>query len=180
MKPARRAPDPEFDEVDVSAAPQTLNASSSGCSTRSLKSAVAVLSFLVVALAAVLGYVAYPKAGDAVPPPPSRAMEAAPSDTDLLATRLFFSAGEEDSKPDATPTYTHAPEISTGHVQRFDVAVSKDRNTGVTRLMDPDAPDQVQYESSFEILTGGVATLGEYDDQFGQVGDGVILSLIHI
>merc|ERR1719324_2007416 len=103
-------------------------------------------------------------------------MESSPSSSDVRNTRLLFSAGEESlsAKIDAAEaSYAHVPEISAGDVQRYDVTVSG-RNIGVTRLMDPENDDKVQYESSFEILTEGSATLGELADRFGQIRDNVI------
>ena len=196
LKPARRAPDPDPIEetqlVSVSSsssssprlAPSAPSQSlSKRCSAASLKGVIAVLSFLVVGLAVVLGYVMLvDRSADSQRH--AGQMESAPSKTDVANTRTYFSAGEEDpvlgSKDNSKRRVTPAADISSGHIQRFDAVYPAaeshlgDRSVGITRLMSQDDPNKVLYESSFEIVDRGIATLGEFSNEYGEIDDRVI------
>ena len=118
-------------------------------------------------------------------------------------TQTFFSAGEEITDLYDAPILTIDEARSTPHLQRY-TAVYEDKqnrralgslkrslnddedddedddyHSGVTMILDPE-DGKILYEDHLEVLEGGYATLGEYADKYGQIGDRVLRTQVKI
>lgn len=146
------------------------------CSNTTLKQAIIVLSFAVVALAAALTYVLIPTPAAATPSG-STVMTGPVSSTQVHKTRYHFNGGEEEVEQFySKPTTLTKLATSNSRFARFEPSfedashpVQSDAYAaGVTHMIN--AAGETTHEMRLEVLEGGAATLGEFADKNGQVG----------
>jgi hypothetical protein len=140
-----------------------------------LRTAVALLSFVVVAMSVALGYFIYPSLTNDT-------MDDPPTPTHVKLTRAHFTGGEDLTEQYfSTPTTLTELSTSTKYFKRFDAdftskEAGKDNYpatqdayaAGISHMMN--GHGDVTHEIRLEVLESGAASLGEYADQYGQVG----------